>query len=53
MLHLIIKMKKNPIYCYKHKLKNMINVKKLEVDKYVCLLCNKYIPKDHFFSKSI
>ena len=42
---------KNPIYCYKHKLKNMINVKKLEVDKYNCLLCDKYIPKDHFFSK--
>ena len=29
----------------------MVNVKKLEVDKYVCLLCNKFIPKDHFFSK--
>ena len=29
----------------------MINVKKLEVDKYNCLLCNKYIPKDHYFSK--
>ena len=42
---------KNPIYCYKHKLKNMINVKKLEVDKYNCLLCDKYIPKEHYFSK--
>ena len=42
---------KNPIYCYKHKLKNMINIKKLEVDKYNCLLCDKYIPKEHYFSK--
>ena len=48
---LIMKMKKNPIYCHKHELKNMIIIKKLEVDKYNCLLCNKYIPKDHFFSK--
>ena len=45
------KNEKNGIYCHKHKLKNMINVKKLEVDKYNCLLCNKYIPKDHYFSK--
>ena len=29
----------------------MTNVKKLDVDKYNCLLCNKYIPKDHYFSK--
>ena len=29
----------------------MINIKKLEVDKYNCLLCNKYIPKEHYFSK--
>ena len=42
---------KNPIYCNTHKLKNMINVKKIEIDKYNCLLCNKYIPKDHYFSK--
>ena len=42
---------KHGIYCHKHKLKNMINVKKLDVDKYNCLLCDKYIPKDHFFSK--
>ena len=42
---------KNPIYCNNHKLKNMINVKKIDVDKYNCLLCNKYIPKDHYFSK--
>ena len=42
---------KNPIYCHNHKLKNMINVKKLEVDKYNCLLCDKYIPKEHYFSK--
>ena len=42
---------KDPIYCHKHKLKNMVNVKKLEVDKYVCLLCDKYIPRDHYFSK--
>ena len=43
---------KDPIYCHKHKLKNMVNVKKLDVDKYICLLCNKYIPKDHFFIKN-
>ena len=42
---------KNPIYCSTHKLENMINVKKSDVDKYNCLLCNKYIPKDHYFSK--
>ena len=29
----------------------MINVKKLNVGKYNCLLCNKYISKDHYFSK--
>ena len=29
----------------------MINVKKLDVDKYNCLLCNKYISKEHCFSK--
>ena len=29
----------------------MINVEKIDVDKYNCLLCNKYIPKDHYFSK--
>ena len=29
----------------------MINVKKSDVDKYNYLLCNKYIPKDHYFSK--
>ena len=29
----------------------MINIKKLDIDKYSCLLCNKYIPKDHYFSK--
>ena len=32
---------KNPIYCNTHKLDSMINVKKLDVDKYNCLLCNK------------
>ena len=42
---------KDPIYCNTHKLGNMINVKKSDVDKYNCLLCNKYIPKDHYFSK--
>ena len=42
---------KDPIYCNSHKLENMVNVKKLDVDKYNCLLCNKYISKDHFFSK--
>ena len=42
---------KNPIYCSAHKLENMINVKKSDVDKYNRLLCNKYIPKDHYFSK--
>ena len=25
--------------------------KKIDVDKYNCLLCNKYIPEDHYFSK--
>ena len=40
---------KDPIYCNTHKLENMINVKKSDVDKYICLLCDKYIPKDHFF----
>ena len=29
----------------------MINVKKSDVDKYNCLLCNKCISKDHYFSK--
>ena len=29
----------------------MINVKKLNFDKYNSSLCNKYIPKDHYFSK--
>ena len=29
----------------------MINVKKSDVDKYNCLLCNKYISKEHYFSK--
>ena len=29
----------------------MVNVKKLDVDKYNCLLCNKYISKEHYFSK--
>ena len=29
----------------------MINVKKLDFDRYNCLLCNKYISKDHYFSK--
>ena len=42
---------KDPIYCNTHQLENMINVKKIDVDKYNCLLCNKYIPKDHYFSK--
>ena len=42
---------KDPIYCNTHKLHGMINVKKSDVDKYNCLLCNKYIPKDHYFSK--
>ena len=42
---------KDPIYCNIHKLENMTNVKKSDVDKYNCLLCDKYIPKDHYFSK--
>ena len=42
---------KDPIYCNTHKLENMINVKKSDVDKYNCLLCNKGIPKEHYFSK--
>ena len=29
----------------------MINVKKSDVDKHNCLLCNKYIPKEHYFSE--
>ena len=29
----------------------MINVKKSDVDKHNCLLCNKYIPKEHNFSE--
>ena len=29
----------------------MVDVKKLDIDKYNCLLCNKYIPIDHHFSK--
>ena len=42
---------KDPIYCNTHKLENMINVKNLDVNKYNCLLCNKYISKEHYFSK--
>ena len=42
---------KDPIYCNEHKLENMINVKKSDIDKYNCLLCDKYIPKNHYFSK--
>ena len=42
---------KDPIYCNTHKLDGTINVKKLDVDKYNCLLRDKYIPKDHYFSK--
>ena len=42
---------KDLIYCNIHKLENMINVKKIDVDKYNCLLCDKYIPKEHYFSK--
>ena len=45
------KNEKDPIYCNTHKLKNMVNVKKSDVDEYICLLCDKYISKDHFFSK--
>ena len=44
---------KGPIYCNTHKLDNMINVKKSDVDKCNCLLCNKCIPKDHYFSKEL
>ena len=29
----------------------MINVKKSDVDKHNCLLCNKYISKEHYFSE--
>ena len=42
---------KDPIYCNDHKLDGMINVKKLNIDKYNCLLCNKCISKEHYFSK--
>ena len=31
-------------------LDGMINVK-IDVDKYNCLLCNKYIPNEHYFSE--
>ena len=33
---------KDPIYCNDHKLDGMINVKKQDIDKYNCSLCNKY-----------
>ena len=42
---------KDAMYCNTHKLENMINVKKSDVDKHDCSLCNKYISKEHFFSK--
>ena len=42
---------KDPIYRNTNKLENMVNVKKSDVDKHNCLLCNKYIPKEHYFSK--
>ena len=42
---------KDAIYYNTHKLDGMINVKKIDVDKYNCLLCYKYIPKEHYFSK--
>ena len=29
----------------------MVNVKRLDIDKYNCLLCDKYITIDHYFSK--
>ena len=45
------KNEKDPIYCNTHKLDGMINVKKSDVDNYNCLLRNKYIPRDHYFSK--
>ena len=45
------KNEKDPIYCNTHKLDGMTNVKKIDIDKYNCLLCKKYIPKDHYFSK--
>ena len=32
-----------PIYCLDHKLENMINVKKQCIDKYNCLICDKFI----------
>ena len=41
---------KDPIYCNSHKLDGMVNVEKVDVDKYNCLLCNKYISKYHYFS---
>ena len=42
---------KDAIYCSTHKLDDMINIKKLDIDKYNCLLCDRYIPKYHYFSK--
>ena len=41
----------DPIYCNTHKLENTIIVIKSDVDKHNCLLCNKYIPKEHYFSE--
>ena len=38
---------KDPIYCNTHNLENMINTKKLDIDKHHCLLCNKYTSKEH------
>ena len=45
------KNEKEPRYCDMHKSHDMVNVKKLHVDKQLCLLCNKCMPKEHFFSK--
>ena len=44
---------KDNIYCNTHKLDGMINVKKVDIDKCNCLLCNKYISKKHFLVKNI
>ena len=43
---------KDPIHCNTHKLENMINVKKSDVDKYNCFLGNKYISKEDYFLKN-
>ena len=42
---------KQAIYCNDHKLESMVNVEKQPVDKCNCLICDKFICRDHRFSK--